>query len=337
MGDVADEGAPENGDRLSKPVGRAVLIGIAVGVPASAVFLWLAFRDADVSAVWEAAREASLGYMAAAVALVAVVYVFQAARWRRIAAVETLGELRFVEMVVGAVACNNLLPGRIGELFRARWLAVAAPMPSGRALATVGLDKACDVLVLFAFLLVSLPFVASAAWVIRIVVGAAAVIVALLALFALARLYASARRRERRERGRLRGVARDVVDTLAEPLGRQRFAGALGLGVLAWGTFVVVVWLVARSIGLELKPMECVFVTGVISLGVAIPSSPGFVGTYQWLAVASLGILDVPRDDALAFSILLHASWYLPTTVVGVLLVLFRLRLRRRPRSADPA
>jgi len=337
MGDVADEGAPENGDRLSKPVGRAVLIGLAVGVPASAVFLWLAFRDADVSAVWEAAREARLGYMAAAVALVAVVYAFQAARWRRIAAVETLGELRFVEMVVGAVACNNLLPGRIGELFRARWLAVAAPMPSGRALATVGLDKASDVLVLFAFLLVSLPFVASAAWVIRIVVGAAAVIVALLVLFALARLYASARRRERRERGRLRGIARDVVDTLAEPLGRRRFAGALGLGVLAWGTFVVVVWLVARSIGLELEPMECVFVTGVISLGVAIPSSPGFVGTYQWLAVASLGILDVARDDALAFSILLHASWYLPTTVVGVLLVVFRLRLGRRPRSPDPA
>jgi glycosyltransferase 2 family protein len=150
-------------------------------------------------------------------------------------------------------------------------------------------------------------------------------------------VYASSRSRERRERGRLRGIARDVVDTLAEPLGRRRFAGALGLGVLAWGTFVVVVWLVARSIGLELEPMECVFVTGVISLGVAIPSSPGFVGTYQWLAVASLGILDVARDDALAFSILLHASWYLPTTVVGVLLVLFRLRLGRRPRSADPA
>lgn len=337
MGDVADEVAPDDGGRLSKPIGRAVLIGLAVGVPASAVFLWLAFRDADVSSVWEAARDANLGYMGAAVALVGVVYAFQAARWRRIAAVEHLGELRFVEMVVGAVACNNLLPGRLGELFRARWLAVAAPMPSGRALATVGLDKGCDVLVLFAFLLVSLPFAASAAWVIRIVAGAAIVIAVLVAVFALARLYASSRHRERRERGRLRGIARDVVDTLAEPLGRRRFAGALGLGALAWGTFVVIVWLAARSIGLELEPMECVFVTGVISLGVAIPSSPGFVGTYQWLAVASLGILDVARDDALAFSILLHASWYVPTTIVGVLLVLFRLRLGRRPRSGGPA
>jgi uncharacterized protein (TIRG00374 family) len=335
MGDVADEGTREDADRLAQPVGRAVVVGLAVGVPASAVFLWLAFRDADASAVWEAARDAKLGFILPTVALVGVVYVFQAARWRRLAAVEHLGELRYVEMVVGAVACNNLLPGRLGELFRARWLAVAAPMPSGRALATVGLDKGCDVLVLFGFLVVALPFAASAAWVTRIVAGAAAVIVVLLALFALARIYAGSRRRERRERGRLRGIARDVVDTLAEPLGRRRLAGALGLGVLAWGTFVVIVWLVARSIGLELEPMECVFVTGVISLGVAIPSSPGFVGTYQWLAVAALGILDVARDDALAFSILLHASWYVPTTLVGGFLLLFRLRFGRRPAPAD--
>ena len=334
---MVEEVTAEDTDRLSKPVGRAVLIGLVVGVPASAVFLWLAFRDADPSAVWEAARDANLALIVPAVALVAVVYVFQAARWRRIAAVENLGELRFVEMVVGAVACNNLLPGRLGELFRARWLAVAAPMASGRALATVGLDKGSDVLVLFGFLVVSLPFVASAAWVTRIVAGAALLIVVLVALFALARVYARARHRERRERGLLRRIARDLVDTLAEPLGRRRFAGALGLGALAWGAFVVIVWLVARSVGIELEPMESVFVTAVISLGVAIPSSPGFVGTYQWLAVSALGILDVPRDDALAFSILLQASWYVPTTLVGGFLVLFRLRLGRRTASTDPS
>ena len=328
---------PEDRRRLSDPVGRAVLVGLVVGIPASAFFLWLAFRDADVSAVWEAASEAKLGYIAAAVALVGVVYAFQAARWRRIAAVEHLGELRFLEMVVAAVACNNLLPGRLGELFRARWLAVATPMPSGRALGTVGLDRGSDVLVLFAFLLVGLPFAASAEWVTRIVAGATLVVVLLLGLLALARLYVSWRHRERRERGRLRRIARDVVDTLAEPLGRRRAAGALGLGVLAWAAFAGVVWLVARSIGVELEPMECVFVTGVINLGVAIPSSPGFVGTYQWLSVAALGILDVARDDALAFSLLLHASWYVPTTIVGVFLLFFRLRLGRRPRSAEPS
>ena len=113
--------------------------------------------------------------------------------------------------------------------------------------------------------------------------------------------------------------------TLAEPLGRRLVAEAIGLSVLAWGAFAVAVWLVARSLGIELGFLDCVFVTAVVNLGVAIPSSPGFVGTYQWLSVAALGVFDVGRDDALAFSFLLQASWYVPTTIVGGFLVLFRL------------
>jgi hypothetical protein len=31
---------------------RAVLVGIVVGLPLSAFFFWLAFRNADVSEVW---------------------------------------------------------------------------------------------------------------------------------------------------------------------------------------------------------------------------------------------------------------------------------------------
>ena len=76
-------------------------------------------------------------------------------------------------------------------------------------------------------------------------------------------------------------------------------------------------FLVARSVGIDLAPLDAVFVASALALGVAIPSSPGYVGTYQWLGVASLGLLDVPVNEALAFSILMQASWYIPTTLVG--------------------
>jgi uncharacterized membrane protein YbhN (UPF0104 family) len=74
---------------------------------------------------------------------------------------------------------------------------------------------------------------------------------------------------------------------------------------------------VGRSLGIELSPLEAVFITSALALGVAIPSSPGYVGTYQWLGVASLGLLDVPVNDALAFAILMQASWFVPTTLIG--------------------
>ena len=75
-----------------------------------------------------------------------LVYWLQAARWRRIADTR-LGQRRFVEMVVAGVAVNNVLPGRVGDLLRARWVSRGA-YSGGRGLATVMLDRGFDILAL---------------------------------------------------------------------------------------------------------------------------------------------------------------------------------------------
>jgi uncharacterized membrane protein YbhN (UPF0104 family) len=104
---------------------------------------------------------------------------------------------------------------------------------------------------------------------------------------------------------------------LAEPIGRRRAAAWLLLSGCAWALSAGATLLVGRSLGIELSPLEAVFVTSALALGVAIPSSPGYIGTYQWLGVASLGLLDVRVNDALAFAILMQASWFVPTTLAG--------------------
>ena len=149
----------EHPEAPPRSIRRAAAFGLAVGVPASFLFLWLAFRNANKDAVWTAARGADLTLVGLSVIALGAGIVFQAARWRRIAATGRPSVVGFLEMVVGGVACNNVLPGRLGEFFKARWLSVAASVPSGRALATVGLDRGSDVVALFVFLVVSLPFV----------------------------------------------------------------------------------------------------------------------------------------------------------------------------------
>jgi uncharacterized membrane protein YbhN (UPF0104 family) len=88
-------------------------------------------------------------------------------------------------------------------------------------------------------------------------------------------------------------------------------------------------------VGLELSVLEALFVTGVMNLGVAILASPGYVGSYQWLAVASLGLFDVAREEALAFAILMQAVWYVPTTLAGAVALAVgtarRMRVGRGP------
>jgi uncharacterized protein (TIRG00374 family) len=309
------------------------LVGLLVGVPISAVFLWLAVRNADLGSVRTSLEDARLSLVALAVVAMLAVYGFQAVRWRAIARTPRVGPRRFYELVVSGVACNNVLPGRIGDLLRARWLGREAEMPAGRALGTVVLDRGCDVVALFLFLAVGLVAVASADWLVRIAVGGALILVALGGLLVFARLYTRARSRERRTRSLVRRVLRDTAEMLAEPLGRRRSLTWGALSLATWATWALGAVLVARSVGVELGLLDALLVAGVMNLGVAIPSSPGFVGTYQWLGVASLGLLDVGADDALAFSILLHASWYVPTTVLGGA-ALARRAVRRKPKPS---
>ena len=303
---------------------RNAWIVASVGIPASALFMYLAVGGADLGAVWGTLQGVRPAPVLGAVACMGVVYWLQAARWRRIA-LTGASHWRFFEMVVAGVAVNNVLPGRVGDLLRARWVSRGA-FSYGRGVATVVFDRGFDLVVLFAFLLATLPFVTDEAWVDRIVVGTLAAVALLAGAILAARSYTRRRPGPRRHRGRARRFARDLLDGLSEPLGATRTQELVLLSIAAWLVWTLGALLVARAVGVELTLLEAVFVTAAINLGVAIPSSPGFVGTYQWLGVSALALFGIGQESALAFAIVLQAVWYVPTTLAGLVLLLTRTR-----------
>ena len=340
MSALGENGLEPSAGVRSAARSRAALVGLVVGVPLSAVFLWLAFRHADPSEVWSVLRTAKIAPVLLAVAAMAGVYLGQAIRWRAIARTPQVSTTEFAEMVVSGVAVNNVLPGRVGDLLRARWLQVAARIPGGRALASVFVDRAFDVVALVLALLVALPFVTSAQWLRRIVLGGLVLLALLVLALAVARLYTRRRSRDRRhDRNIVRRLVRDTLEGLSAPLGPRRTVGLAALSIGAWLMWALSAWLVARSLGIELSVVETVLVAAVINLGVAIPSSPGFIGTYQWLAVSALGLVGVGSSQALAFGVLMQAVWYVPTTVVGGVLLLRRTVsvVRPVPTGATPS
>jgi uncharacterized protein (TIRG00374 family) len=165
------------------------------------------------------------------------------------------------------------------------------------------------------------------------------VVLGIAGVLLFSRVYIGRRERDRHERGLVRRLVRDTVERLAEPLGRRHLVIWLGLSLVAWAIWAVAALLVARSLGIDLSLTEALFVTAVLNLGSAVPSSPGYVGTYEWLGVASLGLLDIDHESALAFTILVHAAWYVPTTLFGAVALgtraAVRLRERRLARSSS--
>src|SRR5438094_877532 len=98
-------------------------------------------------------------------------------------------------------------------------------------------------------------------------------------------------------------------------------AGVVLATGVSWTLWGVAAWLVAGSVEIGLSPLQLVFVTAVVNLGVAIPSSPGYVGTYQWLCVSALAVFGVPPSEAFALSVISHAVWFVPSSLAGLLLL----------------
>jgi uncharacterized membrane protein YbhN (UPF0104 family) len=308
---------------------RAVLVTLIIGLPLSAVFLWLSVRGADLDAVRQTLGGADPVQLAATVALIGLMYALQSLRWRRIAGA-SLPRRQTFGMLLAGLAVNNVVPGRVGDLLRANWIARATGVPGGRGLATVVLDRGGDMIVLAATLFLCLPLVSHTAWVDRLVIGAGVVVILFLLVLGAARFYVHRGGQPGPRQGRARRLVHDTLAGLSAPMPTSDKVAVVGLSVLAWLAWSAAAILCARSIGIAISPAEAMFLAGVVNLGVAIPSSPGFVGTYQWLVISSLALYGVGHDDALAFAVLFQACWYIPTTLVGGALLALRVPARGR-------
>jgi uncharacterized membrane protein YbhN (UPF0104 family) len=94
--------------------------------------------------------------------------------------------------------------------------------------------------------------------------------------------------------------------------------GAAGLTGIAWVLDAVIVWLCAGALSTSLDPSAAMAIAAVAVLGTAIPSAPGYVGTYELAASAAGAAVGLSAETALALAVLVHAVTLVPLTVAGI-------------------
>jgi len=113
---------------------------------------------------------------------------------------------------------------------------------------------------------------------------------------------------------------------------------------LIWGILAVSIWTAFLAARLDLPFGAAWAVIAFLGLGVSLPSSPGFVGIVQAAVVLALGLFAVPPEDALSFSIMLHAAQFFPVTLYGLVLLVVEqvslsdaTRFRGVPTTPSPS
>jgi len=308
----------------------------ALGVTLSAVALWWTLRDVHFASVMLHVRRADPLLLALSTVAATGIFPLRARRWRPILHSVT-PDLPFGPLwrstAIGMMV-SNVVPARAGELARAYALArETRQVPFTAAFASVAVDRVFDasvvLLLMFGAMLdprFSRGAVVAGQPASRIIAGGA-----IFAGAALAVLYLMARF-PNAVGGAFETVARRISPRLQRRGGELLRTFASGLGVLrrpalfgevVWWTLVhwllnaLAFWLGFRAVGIDAPLTAALFLQGLIAIGVALPSAPGFFGIFELFAKAGLTIYGVDDDLAVAWAIAFHFLSFIPITLIG--------------------
>lgn len=268
----------------------------------------------------------------AVVPVVAVQVLVRALRWRLLLPRRPGGSRPRVSRTTTALLIgylgNATLPARLGEPIRAVVIARAERLPTGGAFGSVVLERVVDTAALATVGLCAAVGVGAPAWIVNLGVFVAIVGLGLLLLLSTTGLdpfvafaeRIAARLPHRGRRAASWALARTTsfADGVSGHRRRPDVAGAALLSVLAWLLDGLIFWLVGTAIGLPLGGGEALVISTVGALATAIPSAPGFLGTFEVAVAAAAAAFGATGPQGLALALATHAMVLGPVLVAGV-------------------
>jgi len=303
-------------------VRKGNIITIA-GFVVSIVLLYFALRDIKFQEIIATLQKADPWLIPVPLVFIIIAVVLCAFRWSRLIGSGINFLDAFAALMIGLFV-NNVLPARIGEVARAYVISKKRGLSFTYSFSTVLLDRFFDLtgLLLLAFVFFpdeSLPLAVS---------RSIYILIALLIFCIGCMILLSREQFANKIAGMLTRIRRplfskltDRVLKIQENLKRINSPFNLILSVAisfcTWFSMTIALYLVTLMLGIHVDFRDIPFVCALLNLGLTIPSSPGYVGVYQFLLVYLLAIFGVPKHEGFTISIVYHAMWFVPYTIIG--------------------
>jgi glycosyltransferase 2 family protein len=328
-----------------------------IGLAVTAAFLAWAVRGTHWDEVLAGLKSVDLLLLLASAAIATLTFPLRTIRWQVMLRQEDGAPYPWRALwhavAIGFMA-NNVLPARAGEFGRAFVVSRQVPVRFTTALASIGVERVFDALVMLALMAVAIaaPSFPAQTTVFGTPLGTLATRAALLfgAVFVVAMIVVI------RPAPWLRAFERVVrwafPARLAEKLARMaeglvaglevlkrpgRFAAVLFWSLVLWLTNAASFAVCFRAFGLHVPIEGSLLLQGILGFGVALPSSPGFWGIFEKGTQLTLQIYGIGSSLALAYAVAYHLTGFIPITVLG-LSSLSRVHLHLRDlRGVRPA
>jgi len=305
-----------------------------LGVLLAGLFVWLIGRQIKPDELRNAFAGTALSWVIAGFLAFAVGYACRIERWR-LMLIRDNPALKWRQCagpLLGSFAANNVLPFRAGDVLRAFAFNGRLEVSSGIVVATLFVERLLDLLMVLVLLGCALAWfgldLTGFAGIGSATLLAAALGILLLLLFP--GLFAPLALALGKVVGRLapgtgQRLPREIEKSLATLAHLARGDTMVRLVAWSWAVWLAeggVFWCAGLALASIANPAAGWLALPVGTLATLIPSTPGYVGTFDYFTVRAMGALGNDIAAATAYALLVHAMLWLPPTLIGGLYLL---------------
>lgn len=305
---------------------------LAISLSVAALFVWLVVRTINGPELASAIAAARPGWIGLGVLAFLTGYCCRIARWRVMLMRDNprLGWMPIATAFYGSIAANNVLPFRAGDALRVFGFSKYLGIPVSTLLATLVVERLLDLLSLliaFGIVLLVLPVAGGAAGTLVGIGGYGLIAIGLAVMAVLlfpqmfepiARFFLGILSRiSPGIGGKLTLFVDGIFATLRHLAHGPRMLILVLWSACAWGFEGAVFWSVANAIPAMAVPSAGWLSFPVGTLATLLPSTPGYVGTFDFFAIKAAQAMGNSAAAAAAFALLVHLVIWLPATIIG--------------------
>ncbi|PKN67804.1 MAG: hypothetical protein CVU52_10340 [Deltaproteobacteria bacterium HGW-Deltaproteobacteria-10] len=306
---------------------------VILGVLISAFLVYLSVRGINFQDIVHDLKKIQFGYVAIFLIIALLMQWLRSYRWGVILQpLEKIDQRSLFSVTSVGFLAITAIPARIGELARPYLIAKKSTIKMSSALGTIIVERALDSFSVLTIAVVVLLLNDLPSWMIK-----SSVVFFLLTLVMFGCIVGLVWRREtalniiNRILSKLPGKLAHKVDEIIHRFidGFQIIVNIklllylFFLSALIWLVDVLAIYVLLTAFGFTLPVMASFMVMIILIVGIAIPTAPGFIGSWHYSCILALGLFGIAKPEALSFAVVYHFLSMIIVVVLGVIFLPF--------------
>ncbi len=253
-------------------------------------------------------------------------YVMRIYRWSFILSKvdQSVSFRRCVAPFMGSIALNNTLPLRAGDILRVLVFPKAINISKTQSFGSILIERFFDIAILILFIVLFLPFAFNDLIVLFNLDSSFTFFISLLTSIVVLVISISLKTK-------IANLLRDHLNRFLEQnfymFSLHKILVVLFATVFIWIAEAGLFYAILKGLSIDLSFIFSLFIMAIVTMGTLIPSSPGYIGTFHFIAYTGLFFTVEDSSIAGSFAIITHSTLWLSTTLVGLILIFLNLKL----------